>query len=313
MNQYRILDEIKAPEAWKASAKALWNDKETQHKSSLRILRPLPLAAVIAVLLIGTAAAYVSGVFSKPIVVENAEEAHAAAEKILEEYGYENVNGYSYSGPVHEERDPVSSTVEGATYIHDHWQDDTDMSFSLIGIHKDQDWTLDGYDSSEGPLWQRHASTSDGWTKQQYVAETLDALNAADPDSVTIVASLADTGLAPIPFGNHLEVMKDENGTLLGVNAKLCWFADDERYFQLEYLYETNAINWGLSFVTKDAFDEVAEYTAADGREFVITTYRDQLWVESTTPNESYDCYGVGIGIEEAEAILDHISITVCG
>lgn len=57
MNEFEYIDEIKAPEAWKASAKELWTDAPAERRSALRLLRPLPLAAVIAVLLIGTALA----------------------------------------------------------------------------------------------------------------------------------------------------------------------------------------------------------------------------------------------------------------
>ena len=312
MNEFEYIDEIKAPEAWKASAKELWTDAPAERRSALRLLRPLPLAAVIAVLLIGTAAAYFSGVFRNPIVVENAEEAHAAAEKIMESYDDDSEHGYSYSEPA-PEQSPLSSCLEGATYTADHWLDEIYVDYQLLGVKKEQDWTFDGFDSSEGPLWKRHASTSDGWTKQQYVAETLVALNEADPAVISFNASMEDTGLSMIPFGNRLEVVKDENDALLGVNAKLCWLSEDERFFQMEYSYESNDIDWGLNYVTRDAFDDVVEFTTEDGWEFVITTYQDRLWAESTTPNETYSCYGIGISIEEAEAILDSINVTIQG
>lgn len=312
MNDLEYMDEIKAPEEWKTSAKKLWSNPAEERKSGFRILRPFPIAAVIAVLLIGTAAAYFSGVFRNPIVVENAEEAHAAAEKTMESYDDDNEHGYSYSAPA-PEQSPLSFFLEGATYTADHWMDEIYVDYQLLGVKKEQDWTFDGFDSSEGPLWKRHASTPDGWTKQQYVAQTLATLNEADPAVITFNASMADMGLEMIPFGNRLEVVKDENGALLGVNAKLCWLSEDERYFQMEYSYESNAIDWGLNYVTRDAFDDVVEFTTEDGWEFVITTYQDRLWAESTTPNETYSCYAIGISIEEAESILDQISVTIHG
>ena len=310
MNEFEYMDEIKAPEAWKTSAKKLWNDPAAKHKTGFRILRPLPIAAVIACLLIVSAAAYFSGVFRNPIVVENAEEAHAAAEKIMESYDDDSEHGYSYSEPA-PEQSPLSSCLEGATYTADHWLDEIYVDYQLLGVKKEQDWTFDGFDSSDGPLWKRHASTSDGWTKQQYVAETLVALNEADPAVIAFSASMEDTGLSMIPFGNRLEVVKDENGALLGMNAMLCWLSADERYFQMEYSYESNAIDWGLDYVIRDAFDEVVEFTTEDGCEYVITTYQDRLWADSVTPNESYHCYAIGIGIEEAETILNRVNVTI--
>ncbi len=312
MNTFKVMDEIKAPEAWKASAKELWTDAPTERKGTLRLLRPLPMAAVIACLLIGTAlAAAVISSNRNPIVVENDEEAQSVAAELedidRDDDGYA---AYSISMPA-EEQGSLAFFVEGATYTADHWQEKMDFDYSLLGTKGEQDWMIDGYDSSEGPLWERHGSSSDGWTKRQYVAETLEALNGAEPESVAFDASLEDTGLSEISFGNRLEVMRDENGALLGVYAKLCWLSGDERFFQLEYSYEANAIDWGTNFVSRDAYDEVAEYTTEDGREYVIKTYQDRLWASSVMPNDMYSCYAIGISVEEAETILNHISVTI--
>ena len=315
MKDLQYMNEIKAPEAWKASAKALWNDAPTERKSSLRLLRPLPLAAAIACLLIvSAAAAYVISNYRNPIIVTDDEAARAAAAEMedisRDEDGYPV---YSVSMPAEEQGSP-SQFLEDATYIYDHWEDETwSLDRLLLGIDAEPEWTFAGYDVSEGPLWKRHAVSRDGWTETQYVAETLEAMNGAEPDTVRFVASLESAGLALIPYGNELLVTLDEAGGLLGVSGRLCWLAEDERYLQMEYMYETNAIEWGTSFTIGDAFDETAEYTTADGREFVITTYQDRLWAESVTPNETYSFYGIGIGIEEVKTILDHISVTIGG
>ena len=314
MKKLQALDEIKAPEAWKASARDLWSDAATEHKRSLRILRPLPLAAVIACLLIvSAAAAYVISNYRNPIVVSDDEAAQVVAAEMedisRDEDGYPV---YSVSMPA-EEQGSISLFLEGATYIYDHWLDETDsMDRMVLGIHTDPEWTFAGYDVSDGPLWKRHAVSADGWTETQYVAEDIEAMNGAEPDTVRFDISVEDTGLALIPHSGELTVFRDENGALLETDSKLSWLSEDERYLQMEYTYNANAIDWGTSFVIGDAYDETAEYTTADGREFVIETYQDRLWAESVTPNESYHFYGIGIGIQEAKVILDRINVTIC-
>ena len=308
MNNFRYMDEIKAPEAWKTTAKDLWAGAPTERKNVLRLLRPLPLAAVLACLLIGTAlAAVVISSNRNPIIVENGEELQSVDAE-LEDTAADG--GYGISVPAAEQK-PLAFFVEGATYTADHWQEKMDFGYTLLSTKGEQDWMVDGYESESSPFWERYGSSSDGWTLREYVAEAHEALNEADPASVTFDVSLADAGLLEIPYGNRLDVIKDKNGALLGVSAKLCWRAGDERYFQLDYSFEANAIDWGTSFVTRDAFDEAVEYTTQDGREFVITTYQDRLWAESVTPTESYHFYAIGISIEEAETMLENISVTV--
>ena len=315
MNEFEYMDEIKAPETWKTSAKALWTDAPAKRRTTLRLLRPLPMAAVIACLLIvSAAAAYVISNYRNPIVVSDDEAAQAAATEMedisKDEDGYPV---YSVSMPA-EEQGSISLFLEGATYIYDHWLDETlSMDRMVLGIHTDPEWTFAGYDVSDGPLWKRHAVSADGWTETQYVAEDIEAMNGAEPDTVRFDVSVEDTGLALIPHSGELTVFRDENGKLLETDSKLSWFSEDERYLQMEYTYNANAIDWGTSFVIGDAYDETAEYTTADGREFVIETYQDRLWAESVTPNESYHFYAIGISMEEAEAILDQISVTIHG
>lgn len=315
MNEFEYIDEIKAPEAWKTSAKALWTDASAERRTTLRLLRPLPMAAVIACLLIvSAAAAYVLSSYRNPIVVTDDEAAWVAAAEMedisRDEDGYPV---YSVSMPA-EEQGSISLFLEGATYIYDHWLDETlSMDRMVLGIHTDPEWTFAGYDVSDGPLWKRHAVSADGWTESQYVAEDIEAMNSAEPDTVEFNISMDGTCLTLIPYSGELTVFRDENGALLETDSKLCWLSEDERYLQMEYTYNANAIDWGTSFVIGDAYDETAEYTTADGREFVIETYQDRLWAESTTPNETYSCYGIGISIEEAEAILDSINVTIHG
>ena len=315
MNSFKVIDEIKAPEAWKASAKALWTDESAERGTALRLLRPLPLAAVIACLLIvSAAAAVVISNYRNPIIVTDDEAAQTAAAEMedisRDEDGYPV---YSVTMPAEEQGSP-SQFLKDATYIYDHWQDDTDsMDRLILGIHTDPEWTFAGYDVSDGPLWKRHAVSADGWTAAQYAAEDIEAMNAAEPDIVEFNVSMDGTGLALIPHSGELTVFRDENGALLETDSKLCWLSEDERYLQMEYTYHAYAIEWGTQFVIGDAYDETAEYTTADGREFVITTYQDRLWASSVTPNESYHFYGIGIGISEAETILEQISVTIQG
>lgn len=313
MNEFEYIDEIKAPEAWKASAKELWTDAPAERRSALRLLRPLPMAAVIACLLIvSAAAAYVISNYRNPIIVTDDEAAQAVASELedisRDEDGYPV---YSVAGPA-EEQGSLSLSLEGATHIYDHWQDETDsMDLLVLGIDVEPEWTFAGYDVSEGPLWKRHAVSSNGWTETQYVAETIEAMNSAEPDTVQFNISMAGTGLSLIPYGDELIVFRDKSDALLSIYGKLCWLSEDERFFQMEYNYWSNPIDWGTEFIMGSEFDNVLTYTTDGGIEFVITTYQDHLWAESTTPNETYSFYGIGISIEEAESILDHISVTI--
>lgn len=312
MNRFEAMREIKTPETWKASAKALWNQK-TPRRGPRRYLRPLPVAAAIACLLVGTAAAiYAISDYRNAIIVKDEAEMRSVAMELWD--GDEEHPLYSASAPAPaSEQLPLSGYIEAATYVADHWQDDTEMERELLGPDQVQDWTFAGYDVSEGPLWKRHAVTSAGWYKAQYVAEAVETLGEADPASIVFDLGLEDTDLAPIPHGNSLEIVKDADGRLLGAEAKLTFLADGEKYFQMEYSYEANAIDWGVTFVMRDEHDYASAFTTADGREFVITTSGDRLWAESVTPNETYFCYGIRLSIEEAEAILNDIRLEIPG
>ncbi|MBR2667490.1 MAG: hypothetical protein IKD96_04965 [Oscillospiraceae bacterium] len=283
-----------------------------QRKKARPAYGAILIAAILVVALIGAAGGtYLISRFGSEIIVQNAEEMESIAADMAEtQIDRREHPSYSYSAP-NPEQAPLESFLKSATYSADHWQDNITVNTQLLGIRQEQYWTFAGFDCSEGPLWKRHAVTSDGWYKAQYVAETLESLNGADPDSVIFAADLADTGLALIPFGDRLEIVKDEAGRLLGISGALCWFDGSDRYFQMEYSYEANAIDWGTDFVIRDNYDNVACFTAADGREFVLKTYGDRLWAECVTPNETYFCYGIGIGIQEAEDILDHIRVSV--
>lgn len=287
---------------------------ETAHKTKARPpYRVFLIAAILAVALIGAAGgAYFVSNYGGVIVVDDAEEMQSVASDIVDTWendGREHAS-YSSSAP-NAEQPPLEQLRKDATYTADHWQDKIYVDYQLVGIQREQHWTFAGFDCSEGPLWKRHAVTADGWYKAQYVAETLEALNDADPESVAFAADLTDTGLALIPFGDRLEIVKDASGRLQGATGALCWFDGNDRYFQMEYSYEANAVDWGTEFVVRDNYDDVASFTTADGREFVLKTFGDRLWAECITPNETYFCYGIGIGIQEAEEILDHIHVSV--
>lgn len=304
-------NEIRTPEAWRTAAKALWEEPKPA-RCARRFIRPALVAAVVACLLIGTAAAvYVVREHRNAIIVADEEEMRTVLADMEEERnGRREHSTYSVSAPGPEQLSPATYR-ESATHMADHWLDEVYVSSTLLATKGRQDWTFAGYDVSEGSLWKRHAVTSDGWYKAQYTAETVADLNGADPGSVLFTADTEALGFALIPWGDRLEIVKDGHGRLLGMTCELCWMDGEDRYFQMEYSYEANAVDWGTEYVLRDLWDDVAAYTTADGREFILKTAGDRLWAESVTPNESYYCYGIGLDIPAAEALLEQACVTV--
>jgi len=311
MNSIKDMNKIKASEEWKRNARELWNKRNDMGGRRI-IIRPALTAAVIACLLASAAAAaYIVSEYKNAIIVKNEAEMSSIA-KELEAAGEDNSREdatYSVSAPSQDQL-PLSEYLKSATAAADHWQEDTGLSWSPIGV-EGQEWRIKSVDVSEGALWKRRAVSENGLLKTQYTGETLDALNDAEADTVKVV--LRETDFTPIPYGNSLQIVRNKIGKLLGISYRACLVSEDDRYFQMEYSREAKAVDWGADFVLTDDYDEVVRFTAEDGREFIIKTFGDRLWAESVTAWETYYCYGIGMSIEDAENVLNNMWVTAAG
>ena len=58
-------------------------------------------------------------------------------------------------------------------------------------------------------------------------------------------------------------------------------------------------------------YDRAETYTSSTGLESVITTKTGNLWAEAITPEFVLSLYGGYLTVEEAEDILDHITVNI--
>ena len=63
------------------------------------------------------------------------------------------------------------------------------------------------------------------------------------------------------------------------------------------------------SYLMESHYDRAETYTSATGLEAVIRTKNGILWADTATPEFLLSLYGGYLTVEEAEAILDHISV----
>ena len=307
MNRFEAMREIRAPYAWKAEARTLYQDpRRTQPRRA--VWRPALVTAAVLCLLTATAAGAWVIRSMNPVIVHNEKELQAALEAQSSGSGEETAVG---AVAPNAEQPPLETFLHDAAALTEHWTEDAMLGGNTV--HSRQDWRLTRCVTSDGPLWERRAESREGWQKRQFAAEEPERLNEAEPGTVTAELPGELPGLMPVPWGSRLELLRNADEGLEGVFSMVAYSDMTERYFQMEYAYEAEAVDWSSGFVPAGAYDDALTYTAPDGREFVITVYGDRVWAECVTAHETYFAYAIGLSAEEVQGLVSGCRFTVAG
>ncbi|MBR2831996.1 MAG: hypothetical protein IKE57_03605 [Oscillospiraceae bacterium] len=305
MNRLESLNEISAPAGWRADASALWAQR-VEAPAHRRILRPALITAAVLCLLATTVAGAWGIRSMNPVIVHDEKELQAAMDTRGSCSGSETAVGVAAPN---EEQPSLETFLHDSAELTAHWTEDAKLGGNTV--HSRQEWHLTRCVSSEGPLWERRAESLEGWQKRQFAAEGPERLNEAEPETITAALPGEARGMSPVPWGSRLELIRNADGELEGASSMVAYSDMTERYFQLEYAYEAEAVDWGGVFVPVGAYDEALTYTAPDGREFVITAYGDRTWASCVTPHETYHAYAIGLTTEETAQFVGEICYTV--
>ncbi len=287
-----------------------------------RVPRAVVLAAVLAACVVGAGAAtgQLQAVLTRDwrhdTLVSSPEEAAADAARRAEETG-ENM-AYGWINPNGDPPVPLEEMVEKARAKSASW-DTGDCIGGTFGPLINR-WTGPEVTDQTGAVWSRtihgveqgHSPLSAlfprTYTKYEYTARTPADLDTVLSGLVTPDTDwLTETFTAP-DWANFYYRIYDSRQVLRGEVCHLLYTLPEGRYVQLSYGYAPGE-TFSSSYLMESHYDRAETYTSATGLEAVIRTKNGILWADTATPEFLLSLYGGYLTVEEAEAILDHISV----
>ena len=317
------LESVPVPEPDKLREMTLAKIRDnTPEKKRRRLAPALVIAAAVLACVAGVSAAtgQLQAVLSLPwqndTLVSSLEEVWEDAAAQQAETGGEEVSTCSVSSPNGTPPSPLSELLKTNQAKAMTWETEEHTGGSFGPVV--EQWTdlavinaagpvksrvVKGYGRHEGMLPKRYV-------KYEYTAQTPAELASAVSGLVTMDTGwLAETYQVP-EWANFYYQIYDSRGTLRGEVWQALYTTTDERYVQITYEYAPD-LNLSPSYMVESDYDRAETYTSATGLEAVITTSTGNLWAEAITPEFVLVLYGGYLTVEEAEAILDHITVNI--
>ena len=284
-----------------------------------RASKALVAAAVIAACVVGVSAAtgqiqvLLSKTWQNDVLVSSQEEAQADAAQRGEEY-----SAWSWSSPNGTPPSPLREMLDSARAKSSSWETDQWIG-GAVGPVITQ-WTGMEVTGNTGPVKSRTVYGLDPnhgflaeffprkYVKYEYTAET-------PADLATVLSGLVrlDTGwmeesYAAPDWANIYYQIYDSGNTLRGEYCDVFYVTPDNRYVRISYSYAPGA-SFSPAYRLKNVYDQAESYTSATGLEGLILTKNGLLWADVNTPELNLSLLGGYLTVEEAEAILDHVSL----
>jgi len=270
-----------------------------------RIPRAVLLAAVLAACVVGGSAA--AGLtFRNDRIVGSVEEALAEVEAT-------GAESYGFSSPNRDKPVTLDHLISKRRVTPDRWTNPENLGgvagFTWVN------WQHLTVTDADGPLLARTVTGKTDTNfpvravKYEYAAETPSQLAEVGPRHLALDhAWLEGTYDAPAWTCFYLD-QRDGRGRETGESLVALYATPAGRWFQVEYDYAATGPVPGFSYLVESSYDRVETYTSATGLESVIKTASGWLWAEVQTDHGFLTLTGVWLTVEEAEAILDHISL----
>ncbi len=318
------LNEAPAPEHDRLRERTLRKIQSGAPARKRRRLAPaLVIAAAVLVCVVGVSAAtgQLQAVLSLPwqndVVVSSAEEAWSDwsdSARSEAENGKESAS-FGISSPNGDPPCSLEEMVESRRGKSMHWNE-WESARGSFGPSIDQ-WMDLEVTNDVGPVKSRtirgldHKSLfSKEYIKYEYTART-----PAELASVTSGLVVLDTDWMAehyqIPeWANFFYQIYDSRNALSGEVCYVLYTTSDGRYVDISYAYAPG-MNLSPSYRIGSNYDQVETYTSATGVEAVIAAKNGNLWVDAETPEFILSFHGGYLTVEEAEGILDHITVNV--
>ena len=317
------LESVPAPEPDKLRERTLAKVQCSVPEKKRRRLAPaLVIAAAVLVCVAGVSAAtgQLQAVLSLPwqndTLVSSLEEIREDAAVQQAETDGEEVITCSVTSPNGTPPSPLSKVLEinQAKALTWETEEHTGGSFGPVV----EQWTDLEVTNADGPVKSRLVkgySRHEGllpkrYVKYEYTAQTPAELASVTSGLVTLDTDwLAETYQVP-EWANFYYQIYDGHNMLRGEVWQALYTTPDERYVQITYEFAPG-LNLSPSYMVESDYDQAETYTSATGLEAVITTKTGNLWAEAITPEFVLSFYGGYLTVEEAEDILDHITVNM--
>ena len=316
------LEEVFVPEPDLLQQRTLSRVREAAPHNDRRRLAPaLVIAAAVIACVVGVSAAagQLQAVLSLPwrndVVVSSKEEAWADWSDTAQSEA-ENGKETASFGICSPNGDPPSSLEEmvesmrGKSMYWNEWE----SARGSFGPSIDQ-WTDLEVTNDAGPVKSR---TIQGWSHmslipKKYVKYEYTARTPAELASVTSGLVVLDTDWMAAHYqvpewANFYYQIYNSKNALSGEVYYALYTTSDDRYVQISYAFAPG-MNLSPSYRIESSYDRLENYTSATGVEAVIAAKNGNLWMDASTPEFILSFYGGYLTVEEAEAILDHITI----
>ncbi len=267
-------------------------------KNSRKMLR-LCVAAVL-ILCSATAVMAGSGTFRNPSIVKDRDEI-----KEIESSKGESA-GYAVSGPNSRTPHTLEEMTESCRFKSSGWSSNETIGGSVWNHYN---WIDMEVIDNEGDLKERNVYSDKKDIKKEYTAENPLLLQEFMKGETYIDLAKLNELYNYVPDANVLYYVEDKKGNYV----ELCFdslYADSEEksYFSLVYWHHSEEDKDNFNeYIPESSYDEVYEYTNADGAEFIIQTYGGCVWATCNTEHSYIGLYGGYMQTDEIEEVLDCI------
>lgn len=316
------LEEVFVPEPDLLQQRTLSKVRGIAPSSKRRRLAPaLVIAAAALVCVVGVSAAtgQFQAVLSLPwqndVVVSSEEEAWADWSDTARSEA-ENGKETASFGLCSPNGDPPFSLEEMVESRRDkamNWES-LESARGSFGPSVEQ-WTEMEVTNANGPVKSRTVQGRSHMSliPKKYVKYEYTARTPAELASVTSGLVVLDTDWMAkhyqVPeWANFYYQIYNSRNALSGEVYYALYTTPDGRYVDLSYAFAPG-MNLSPSYRIESNYDRVENYTSATGIEAVIATKNGTLWADAESPEFILSFYGGYLTVEEAEAILDHITI----
>lgn len=261
-------------------------------------------AAILVIAFVSVAAATHHQKFDNEIILENMDE----FKQVNEKPDRDTSVMIGLSSPNSPTPHSLEEMIEGSRFKSKDWESERTIGGGSLSSDR---WSRMEMIDAEGPLRSRKVYSYKGAVKTEYTAENPRMLQEFITGDFQLNIDALNTMYQYIPDGNMLYTIKDKHQKYRGMMFLTMYASDDgHSYFQLSSHHDLSSFNdQSNTYVLKNSYDVLYNYTNPHGVEFVIKIYGDCVWASSITKNSSFDLYGGYMSADEVEKVLDQVTL----